>query len=292
MFNVRENLAESDVTPEQAGAYFWNWIALHETLSEDDMREFADKFNWRKLSDHQKGLSESFIRENADRVHWDRICQRIQMSEEFIEEFQDKVVWDYIWSYQRHLSCDFIEKHLKGHGRVDWGRIGMYQKLDEKFIWNHIDELGIDLVIEYQKPKRELFDKLLAYGRNMYRNDEKALDNFERKTLYTKITRFKNISEDELLYYVKVKSKEGWGGAGWHTILGHQNLTEEFLEEHFQEIKKSDDLWYLCANQKLSEQFLKKHEKEFDKGEDNKFWRAIWRNTKIKNTDWIKSKLK
>ena len=286
MFSVREDLAESDVTPEQAGTYYWNWITLHETLSEDDMREFADHFNWRKISDHQKGLTESFIRENQERVHWDRICQRIRMSEDFIDEFQDKMVWDYVWSYQKKLSCNFIEKHLKGHGRVDWGRIAMYQKLDEKFIFNHADELNFITVLEYQKPKRELFEKIYAYGKNKFYGNKAELKDFERQALYIKIQRFKNLPIEEILRYTEVRER-----FCWYTILDHQNLDEEFLEKNYKKIKKDDALWNLFGCQKLSEEFLKKHEKDL-KDEKKNYWHAIMRNSKIKRTEWIINNIK
>lgn len=261
--------------PEDMGKGFWNDLAVHGNLTEDDMRKYEDFFNWRKLSDHQQ-MSESFIRENADRVHWDRITQRIRMSEDFIEEFQDKVVWDYVWSYQKKLPCNFIERHLKGHGRIDWNRIVMYQKLDDKFILNHVKDLQIGYIMEYQKPNKDLMEKLHAYCKaNMNKNDFKE---WERSYLNHKITRFQ-LTEKEIEKFVELRTKMGWGGGGWCTVLEHQQLKEDFIEKHYKDIIKQDN-YYLWLKQHLDEKFLKKHKKDVK-------WNLIWNNKKIKKTDWM-----
>lgn len=283
MFDVRKDLASSNVTPEQAGKFFWNWIALHETLSEDDMREFAEYFNWRKLSDHQQ-MSESFIRENADRVHWDRITQRIRMSEEFIEEFADKVVWDYVWSYQKGLSTAFIERHVKNPDQVNWERITMYQKLDEKFIFDHVNDLKLDNVLEYQKPPRELFEKIVEFGKLKCGDDKKELKEFECNSLWRKICRWRNLPEKEINRYLKLRGKHGW-----FSVLENQTLSEEFIEKHYKDIKKADDLYYLFSCQKLSEDFIKRHEEDITA---KKCWHCIRDNKKIKKTKWMLSKIK
>jgi hypothetical protein len=280
---IKEELNEEnyDLCPTSQ----FNWWTLHTNLSEDFMRRFGDKLNWRKVSDHQKGLTESFIRENADRVHWDRICQRIQMSVDFIEEFQDKVIWDYIWSYQKKLPTDFIERHTKGqHGRVDWSRIVMYQKLDDRFIWNHLDDLSISLILDYQKPRKELFDKLFEYC--MIHYQDKQLHGLERRFLYQKCKRFQ-MTEKEIERYIELKTQENWGGNGWCTILQYQQLSEDFIEKHYKEIMQTDN-FYIWDYQRLSEAFLKRHENDLSK----RAWSKIKNNKKIKKTEWINSKIK
>ena len=268
--------------PAKKGKGFWNDLAVHWELSEDDMRKYAEFFNWRKLSDHQKNMSESFIRENADRVHWDRISQRIQMSEDFIDEFKDKVTWDYIWSYQRHLSCKFIENHLSCCKRVDWNRIVMYQRLTDDFMKKHIDDLSIGNVIEYQKLKLDMVEFIESYIKTL---PEKDRANNEEKILCYKIEKF-DVTEKEMLRYIKLRGNRGWGGKGWWIILQHQKLSEEFLEKNYDKIKNDynsiNDLW---RHQPLSEEFLKKHKKDVK-------WDKVKDNRKIKKTEWIKERLK
>lgn len=260
----------------------FDWWTLHTDLSEDFMRRFGDKLNWRKVSDHQKNLTESFIRENAERVHWDRISQRIQMSEDFIDEFKDKVTWDYIWSYQRKLSSKFIENHLSCCERVDWNRIVMYQRLTDDFMKKHIDDLSIGNVIEYQKLKLDMVEFIESYIKTL---PEKDRANNEEKILCYKIEKF-DVTEKEMLRYIKLRGNRGWGGKGWWIILQHQKLSEEFLEKNYDKIKNDynsiNDLW---RHQKLSEEFLKKHKKDVK-------WDKVKDNRKIKKTEWIKEKIK
>ena len=268
MFSVREDLAKSNLKPEDAGKAYWNWIAIHEELSEDDMREFADHFNWRKLSDHQKHLTESFIREFKDRVHWDRITQRIKMDEKFIEEFEDRVMWDYVWSYQRYLTPRFIENHITPI--TDWNRIVMYQKLDNRFIKNHIKQLGVSNVMGYQKLDKEMMDWLYNYSVNLYKDDESKLNHFLNNFAFYKMKKYQ-LTEEEIIDYTK-------NGLGWYFVVQHQKLSEEFIEKNYNKIKEDHGIYNLCRYQKLSEKFMIKHHKDM-------VWEAIKHNKKIKASE-------
>ena len=50
----------------------WSLLSMHQTLTEDFIREFKDKVDWDVICTSQK-LSESFIREFKDLVKWDKI---------------------------------------------------------------------------------------------------------------------------------------------------------------------------------------------------------------------------
>ena len=58
--------------------------------------------DWYDVSEHE-GLTEDFIREFADRVHWIGISAQQHLSEDFIREFADRVDWNWIAECQ-HLS--------------------------------------------------------------------------------------------------------------------------------------------------------------------------------------------
>ena len=73
----------------------WKCISKHQQLSEDFIREFADKVYWDYISARQQ-LSEDFMREFADKVDWKCISIFQHLSEAFIREFADKVDWDCI----------------------------------------------------------------------------------------------------------------------------------------------------------------------------------------------------
>ena len=79
---------------EILGSNFEDWNTLsassRENLTEDFIREFADKVNWYYISLYQH-LSEDFIREFANRVNWNAVSANQRLSEDFIREFKDKV---------------------------------------------------------------------------------------------------------------------------------------------------------------------------------------------------------
>ena len=93
---------------EILGRNYQDWMAVsrHRGLSEDFIREFADKVDWYIVSRYQY-LSEDFIREFKDRVDWACISVYQHLSEDFIREFVAEVYWDLISKYQQ-LSKDFI----------------------------------------------------------------------------------------------------------------------------------------------------------------------------------------
>jgi hypothetical protein len=107
----------------------WDWISVHQQLSENFIREFQDKVNWDYISVHQK-LSENFIREFQDKVNWYWISKYQKLSEDFIREFSNKVDWYWISEYQK-LSEDFIREFSN---KVDWDQIIKYQALSNNII--------------------------------------------------------------------------------------------------------------------------------------------------------------
>ena len=72
----------------------WSLLCKNETLSEDFIREFADRVDWAYISYYQT-LSEDFIREFADRVNWNGISRCQTLSDEFRKEFKDKLSFPY-----------------------------------------------------------------------------------------------------------------------------------------------------------------------------------------------------
>lgn len=65
-------------------------ISLNQNLSEDFIREFQDKLEWRLISSWQK-LSESFIQEFSHKLNWRRISTKQRLSKEFIAKNLDKL---------------------------------------------------------------------------------------------------------------------------------------------------------------------------------------------------------
>ena len=143
------------------GTNYDNWVSLsmHKGLTEDFIREFADRVDWEWISIYHQ-LSESFIREFADRVYWYWISKYKHLSEDFIREFADELDWVGISLYQR-LSEDFIRENKY---RVNWHCVSIYQHLSENFIREFADRLNWDSISIHQHLSedfiREFADKV------------------------------------------------------------------------------------------------------------------------------------
>ena len=147
----------------------WYYLSGHERLTEDFIREFADKVDWYIVSRYQY-LSENFIRELKDMVDWSWISESQHLSENFIREFTDKVDWGCISMYQ-HLSEDFIREF---QDRVDWVYISNSQHLSEDFIREFQDKVDWYWVSVDQHLSesffREFKDRLSWYGISKYQH--------------------------------------------------------------------------------------------------------------------------
>ena len=121
----------------------WKSVSKHEGLTEDFIREFADKVNWYFISFCQY-LSEDFIREFKDKVDWYWISRYQRLSEDFIREFADKVDWDWISMFHR-ISEDFIREF---EDKVAWECISECQHLSEAFIREFKDNIYMEGVAD------------------------------------------------------------------------------------------------------------------------------------------------
>ena len=63
---------------------------MEKTLKQANAILGTDYQRWKALSMHN-GLTEDFIRKFADKVNWECVSQYQHLSEDFIREFQDRV---------------------------------------------------------------------------------------------------------------------------------------------------------------------------------------------------------
>ena len=138
------------------GTNYQSWLSLstHKGLTEDFIREFADRVDWEWISQYQH-LSEGFIREFADRVYWYWISKYKHLSEDFIREFADELDWVGISLYQR-LSEDFIRENKC---RVNWHCVSIFQHLSENFIREFKDEVNWAWISAYQHLSKEFIEE-------------------------------------------------------------------------------------------------------------------------------------
>lgn len=237
------NFELSGFKPEQMKQNFWDDLAVHGTISEEDMMKYGEYFNWRKLSDHQK-MSLDFIRENADRVHWDRITQRIKMTEDFIEEFADKVTWDYVWSYQR-VSEKFIEKHKD---KANWDRIIRLQRYSIDFAVKHADVMPLEKVLAYCKKK--ITDKWIEEHLDVINAVHEDKYGFEKYNSWGSLAYHCKWSEEFMRKHAKYFDKNAW-----KMISQYQNMSLDFIRKY---CKKLDFfwLWHNVKVGKLPKEFI------------------------------------
>jgi hypothetical protein len=88
----------------------WKMVSMHSKLSEDFLREFSEKVEWFFLS-YDQILSENFIREFKNRVHWSFISGYQILSDNFIEEFKDRIRWK-MYFEEKEASFDIIKKYI------------------------------------------------------------------------------------------------------------------------------------------------------------------------------------
>ena len=212
----------------------WKSVSKHRGLSEDFIREFADKVRWYWISIYQH-LSENFIREFKDNVNWENISTNQHLSEDFIREFKNKVDWNHI-SYYQHLSEDFIRKFKN---KVNWDYISCCQNLSEDFIREFQDKVDWYGISKFQCLSenfiREFNRKVNWDGISMYqRLSENFIREFKDKVHWGLISMYQRLSENFI--------REFEDKVGWRLISEYQHLSDEFIEEFQYKIHP----YYIC----------------------------------------------
>lgn len=158
----------------------WNYIALHQKISDEFLIENAERIDkryrgiyaefWHYISAYQT-LSEETIKALYQYVQWEDIIQYQTLSEQFIYTMiyknswfdGNENIWKHICKFQT-LSEKFIDK-IKD--KVDWFNISRYQMLSEKFIQKYKDNLSPRQLLtkyylckEKDMPEAYLSDKL------------------------------------------------------------------------------------------------------------------------------------
>jgi len=98
----------------------WKNLDYYKKLSEEYIRENADSIDqkgWNYISS-KPILSEDFIREFADRLDWEQISRKQPLSDKFINEFEDYVDW-YALDMNPNIS-NKMKKQLRLMGLSDW----------------------------------------------------------------------------------------------------------------------------------------------------------------------------
>ena len=176
----------------------WEWISIHQKLSEEFIREFKNEVNWGYISAYQK-LSENFIREFKNEIVWIWISISQNLSEGFIREFQDKVFWWYISIYQK-LSENFIREF---QDKINWKPVSIYQKLSENFIREFKNEVYWYDISKSQKLSENFIHELnlkIDPDNWLYKDKKFKLEKVKETGLY------EFLDSDHILAYKGIRS--------------------------------------------------------------------------------------
>jgi len=72
---------------KDANEIIWDYIAYHQVLSEDFIREFQDRLNWKDISKFSY-LSKNFIIEFRDKLDLEEMLRKKKISQEFYNELK------------------------------------------------------------------------------------------------------------------------------------------------------------------------------------------------------------
>lgn len=113
------------------------------------IREYQDKIDWDLLVLHNKNFSPTFFFEFGNKIHTDLLEGTQNMPEEFIEKYAERWNWFNIYTCQK-LSEDFIKRNWKRFDDIRCSVIFSRQKMSENFIMWMINKIGCMKVEEEQ----------------------------------------------------------------------------------------------------------------------------------------------
>lgn len=107
------------------------------TVSEELLREFADKVDWYYAVETQN-LSEEFLREmkkHFKKSEWYWISKHYNFSTAFLKDFAKKLKWD---EMSHNLTEEQIDKFVD---KVDWRLVSRRKQLTKEFAKRHVKDI-------------------------------------------------------------------------------------------------------------------------------------------------------
>lgn len=251
--------------------------------------QFVDKCI-KSLSSPIKIISLAYVYQNTEPknykldiidLDWQVISSQKKLSEDFIEKHRGYVFWDIIMKRNSVMSGKFIEKYMCEFGNAN--RIIKNRRCDTWFIEKYYKQTSLEEIIKFNIDNltQDLFEKIIIYENiNLRKVEEYTMLEICSNITFNKkfISKYllgviepgiiikSQCLDEEMIIAVKkemeicINKNPGKNKfmTGWSSILTTQHLSQEFIEEHFEEIKIKD-LEYLCICQTLSQEFLIKH---------------------------------
>ncbi len=126
----------------------WTNFVLYQTVEPEFIWNNCRKVDWTKVSAAPE--LNAFMMDNyGGYLNWSIVTGKHKFSEEILLQFKDKIDWKQACISQK-LSMEFIDNNFNMLKPYLY-EVCKYQKLTEKFIRNHKNELDWNTISEYQK---------------------------------------------------------------------------------------------------------------------------------------------
>ena len=173
-------------------ALTWTLIIRYCNLTEDTLRQFADRLDWHEVSVVGKYLTKQFIEDFKDKLDWSELSQYHMFTKEQLLQYIDYIDWDRAPTFQPAIDEEVIDAVMASskkdefnwHGALvkvkmsetflekyavkanKWEIVSYYQNLSEKFMEKFADKLNWNYISQKQHLSRKFmvkhFDKLNA----------------------------------------------------------------------------------------------------------------------------------
>lgn len=190
--------------------------------------------NWEDIS-KQRGLSESFMRENFEYLHLPTLLANQRLSSSFLESISHHILIENAWdllTITQTLSPDFMRKYT---AKLNWSYISKYQFMPEEFLSEMKYRLTWSDICKNHTLSQDFLEK------------------HKELVCWSTISRRKDyVTEDMLLSFREELNL--------YQVLYYNQYSSSFLEEHLDLLPLDE----VVATQHLTEEFILKHQDKFD----------------------------
>lgn len=137
--DIRKIEKESKKRIEDFSLYDWEYFCLIVDLSEDFLKHYKEKINWKSVSSNQN-LSEEFIDQYSNRVYWNSIVVTQELSELMILKYKEILDWKRVSCFQK-LSEGFI---IEFEEILYWDELSKKQDFTYSFLMDNIHKVNIN----------------------------------------------------------------------------------------------------------------------------------------------------
>ena len=258
IFNITcENYSEGSFFVKNYQKLNWRCVSLNKFLPMQFFVDNKNKLVWKVLPQN-KMIPLWFYEENIDRVDWTAMSMYCNMPLWFVKKYENKIDKSSLrWNHNIHYTClNYF---------FDWRNTNRFYNIPEEFIIKNTPEYTKfkDYSLTMIRATKIITEKLIPMRQKIYRicelhvPDEWIIDIVKRGLVDLYPRAWHIISGNTHLsleffemYFDKLDLKE---------LARCINLTDDFVERHYDDFKKKDCLTMIMCHSSLSTSFLEKH---------------------------------